>query len=489
MSISRNRPWGIARRFRPLWRRVCARLSRLPADSRGAISLVAVFAVMLLTMLLGMVMNVGRQADGKMRMQNAADAVAYSGGVALTRGMNTLAYTNHLLCEVFAMTAIMREGRDANASARIPEIVAAWKREAPEFASAPMDKFRVLASAIPPKVDAEQQMVDAYAAWIAALSDATLPIFEMILAEELIPKYQRAVAAIFPEIAQMAAIEIAARNGRPDHGRGPMIGVLWRTDVVPVGLDETYQPTLPVVDPQMAPDPDYRTLARRQRNNWAMTYLNTWNGINMAGFDRVATLTQFGQLWRSFTCGQLRKLLDEEYPETNLVYQIHREARSPYFQDRFMFVGVVYWRKLPDMMPGVFRAPLASDAVTYAQVRMFVPAPKLQWQHESQGGGGNPGISLGGVPGHSAMLVPDEPADPTANPGGPGRWVVRYEPVPTHWDLLNQHWTCQLVPAVGPNLSMILGTSPPIAEFGAANLRLPNTAALDDRMITNISPH
>jgi len=46
-----------------------------------------------------------------------------------------------------------------------------------------------------------------------------------------------------------------------------------------------------------------------------------------------------------------------------------------------------------------------------------------------------------------------------------------------------------LVPAVGPNLSMILSTSPPIAEFGAANLRLPNMAALDDRMITNISPH
>ena len=68
-------------------------------------SIVSVFAVMFLVMLLGMVMNVGRQVDGKIRMQNAADAAAYSGGVVLARGMNTLAFTNHLLCDVFAVTA------------------------------------------------------------------------------------------------------------------------------------------------------------------------------------------------------------------------------------------------------------------------------------------------------------------------------------------------------------------------------------------------
>ena len=59
-----------------------------------------------------MVMNVGRHVDGKLRMQNAADSAAYSGGVVLARGMNTLAFTNHLLCDVFAVTAILREARD-----------------------------------------------------------------------------------------------------------------------------------------------------------------------------------------------------------------------------------------------------------------------------------------------------------------------------------------------------------------------------------------
>ena len=43
-------------------------------------------------------------------MQNAADAAAYSGGVVLTRGLNSLAFTNHLMSEVFAMTGLDARG-------------------------------------------------------------------------------------------------------------------------------------------------------------------------------------------------------------------------------------------------------------------------------------------------------------------------------------------------------------------------------------------
>ncbi len=73
-------------------------------------SIVSVFAFMILAMLLGMVMNVAYQVDGKVKMQNAADAATYSGGIVIARGMNTLAFMNHLLCDVFATTAILREG-------------------------------------------------------------------------------------------------------------------------------------------------------------------------------------------------------------------------------------------------------------------------------------------------------------------------------------------------------------------------------------------
>ena len=56
----------------------------------------------MLTMLLGMVMNVGRDVDAKIRLQNTADAVALSGGTVMARGLNVLAFTNHLLFDVCA---------------------------------------------------------------------------------------------------------------------------------------------------------------------------------------------------------------------------------------------------------------------------------------------------------------------------------------------------------------------------------------------------
>src|SRR5947207_15891325 len=87
----------------------------LHRDERGSISLATVFALLLLTMLLGMVINVGRQVDNKVKLQNAADAATYSGGVVLARGMNSLAFSNHMLTEVFAVTGFMSKGRDLKA--------------------------------------------------------------------------------------------------------------------------------------------------------------------------------------------------------------------------------------------------------------------------------------------------------------------------------------------------------------------------------------
>ena len=87
-----------------------AALSRFHADERGSISFATVFAVLLLTMLLGMVINTGRQIDNKVKLQNAADASTYSGGVVLARGMNSLAFSNHMLCEVFAPHRFLPRG-------------------------------------------------------------------------------------------------------------------------------------------------------------------------------------------------------------------------------------------------------------------------------------------------------------------------------------------------------------------------------------------
>ena len=72
-------------------------IGRIHHDQSGSISVVTVFAFIFLTMVLGMLMNVGRHADRKVKIQNAADAATMSGATVLARGMNTLVFTNHLI--------------------------------------------------------------------------------------------------------------------------------------------------------------------------------------------------------------------------------------------------------------------------------------------------------------------------------------------------------------------------------------------------------
>src|SRR5258708_7641209 len=94
-------------------RRVAARLGALPRDERGTISILSVITIFVLATVLGMVINAGRQVDEKIRMQNAADAATYSGSVVVARGLNALAFANHVEAEVFALTAYWRAARDA----------------------------------------------------------------------------------------------------------------------------------------------------------------------------------------------------------------------------------------------------------------------------------------------------------------------------------------------------------------------------------------
>lgn len=447
----------------PLWQ-LPARLHR---NERGTISIVSVFAMLLLAMLLGMVLNVGRHVDGKVKMQNAADAATYSGGVVLARGMNTLAFTNHLLCDVFALTAFMREARDGNAASFAPSILAAWSEIGPVFASSGFEKFDRMGQAISEKVPLEQRMVTSYHQWASASSELMLPVLEQILAEEQIPEFQRALVLTTPLLAQRATAEIARRHGETSPDRGRLHGVLWRTLVDPVGgqLEESSS-TLPVVDPVLGTEPDqedYLETAQRQRRQLARRYLSDWNDASLRVFDLEAKMSQFSNLWRGFTCGQLERLLEEEYPERNLLYQIRRRTPSQqigsnqHLEDRFMFVGVAYWPKLPEMLPGLFSNPQVADAQTFAQVMLFIPQPRLVKGWRRIGDEGDGSIDLGGVPGDMVELPGDrQPTDP----GADWEWYVVRQGRPRQWDLLNQNWTCQLVPATASTIPEILQTDP-----------------------------
>src|SRR5579863_9847561 len=92
---------------------IAGRLRALSRDERGTISMLSVITIFVLAVVLGMVVNAGRQVDEKVRMQNAADAATYSGGVVVARGLNALAFANHVESEVFALTAYWRAARDA----------------------------------------------------------------------------------------------------------------------------------------------------------------------------------------------------------------------------------------------------------------------------------------------------------------------------------------------------------------------------------------
>jgi Flp pilus assembly protein TadG len=445
------------------------RASRLHRDEQGTISIVSVFAMLLLAMLLGMVLNVGRHIDGKIKMQNAADAAAYSGGVVLARGMNTLAFTNHLLADVFALTAFMREAQEQNASSFVPSVLAAWSEIGPVFASSGFEKFDRLGRAITQKVPLEQQMVTTYSQWASASSELMLPVLEDILAEEQIPEFQRALVQATPHLAQFATAEIARRHGLTSPDRGRMDGVLWRTNVDPVGgRSEEDLRTLPAVDPVLDMEIDqeeYFEVARRQRRQLAERYLADWNNESLRVFDLEAKMSQFGNLWRGFTCGQLNKLLEEDYPDTNLPHVIRRRTATEgntnqYLEDHFMFVGVAYWPKLDEMLPGLFKNPIESDAQTFAQVMLFVPEPRLvkRWRSVESSGGG---AGLGGVPGD----IIDLPAEGESENSEPGReWYVVRQGRPRHWDLLNQNWTCQLVPATSGAIQAILESDPGLSS-------------------------
>ncbi len=415
-------------------------------DQNGSISIVSVFAVIFLALVFGMVMNIGRHTDRKVKMQHGADAAAYTGGVVLARSMNTLAFTNHLLADVFGLTAYLREARDRNSQQLSEPVLQAWVRMAPTFRTAPLPKFSQLTDAIPPKVVLERNLISVFSEQNAAISEQLLPVMEEILAFEMIPEFQRALVAATPRLANVAATEIARRHGEADAGLSggtAMACVMWRTDGIPFGNESSADlTTLPVADPVFdftEFQPRYFRNALVQRNSLSHRYLGQLNNTMLPAFDRVAKMSQFSNLWRGITCGYLNDLL-AEYPDRNLPMQLrasHLQQISPseYIDQEFMFVGVSYWNSMPERLPGLFQNPHDSDDVTFTQIRLFIPRNRL-------------------------VYSPSLPTDLEIH--RLGRYTAR--------SLINQSWTTQIVPATNRAIPTILHTQPPDLTVQAPNL-------------------
>lgn len=517
---------------------------RLHRNERGILTLASVFALFLFTILLIMIVNVATHLDDKINRQNAADASAYSGGVVLARGMNTISYTNHLLMDVFAVTAFLREGRNRQSEQIAPEILDEWEKTGQRFTTAEFQKFRDLGEAIIAKsarqpVGKDRRLVTAFGNLTAAASDFALPVFDYILRGDsqngqmpqgstpasnpqggLIPQFQRLVIQMIPPLAQQVTNDIAWRHGlrnrdlnnlpnpptSEQNGRGPQSAMLWRMSVQPVGYPDETQPlvrTLPVVDPcPFANDfyavpngDDYFHLAVLQRQELAKHYLELWTRDKLQLFDTKAQMPRFSHLWRIFTCAELDRLLNEEYPQSNLPMMIRladtntdwdtlrrgadSEAINRNLERDFQFLGVVYRDHQKESGPGLFKNPLArhAEAITFTQISLFLPRPR---RYLSTGGSSSQ-IGLGGTFGFSSGVpVPPPPATGPVRPEDE-RWPR--ENWPTHWDLLNQNWTVRIVPATASTIPDILQTPPD------DNTRTPNLSGATVEQLNRVNTH
>jgi hypothetical protein len=143
-------------------------------------------------------------------------------------------------------------------------------------------------------------------------------------------------------------------------------------------------------------------------------------------------------------------------------------------------------------MPGLFSNPMESDSQAYAQVMVFVPEPRLVKKRGRRcDSPSRPDVNIGGVPGDLVSFPATDETDPI-DPEEESEWVVCRQGRPRHWDLLNQNWTCQLVPATASGLVDILQTDPrgmsPVIDT-QLELRLPNLAGLDADMVRKLSTH
>ena len=470
------------------------RCAGLHFDQSGSISIASVFAVLLLAFLLGMVMNSSLQVDQKVKMQNAADAATASGAVVMGRSLNTVAFTNHLLCDVFALTAFMRAAQDRKAESLTPEILDNWARVGPAFAESEFDKFADLGVAIQDKVPHEREVVRTFSDWAAAASELMLPVFEQILREERIAEFQRDLVRTTPQLAQAATEEVARRHGQAWPRSTKLSGVLWQTNGEPVTaslLTEAGSVVDPVLD-DLPGRPNYAADARLQRFELAHRYLRNWNDESLPLFDGFVKMSQFSSLWRIFTGGHLQKLLEQDYPDINWPFQIRTRLGeiadlNGHLEQYFMVIGVVYREKMSDRIPGVFRNPVAPDTAAYAQAMVFVPRRRLIKVWPGAGGGGfgesaGTGIPGQGLGGGQPPPPPTPPPPPPPPPPGGGNdppseqeiqpFVVRQDIRfhPEDWSLINQNWTAQLVPATCGRIPQILSTPPDSLSSSAFDL-------------------
>ena len=162
-------------------------------------------------------------------------------------------------------------------------------------------------------------------------------------------------------------------------------------------------------------------------------------------------MSQFMGLFRTAACAQLDKLLNLEFPNTNVPMILRNFDQPPDLESAYMYVAVVYRRHVEAMAPRFFRNPLdaTSDGQTFTEVSLFIP----QRRHVC-----------------CPWSWPQTRYDQFGNPYTV--WIENMEGLSHEWSTFNQNWTAKLVPATAEVIPDILATNP---GGPAGGVRTPTT--------------
>lgn len=80
--------------------------SSLVNDQQGNMAVINIVTVMLFVILISFILNISEIAKRKIEQQAVADSVAYSSGCWMTRGMNAVTATNHVMGELTAVVIV-----------------------------------------------------------------------------------------------------------------------------------------------------------------------------------------------------------------------------------------------------------------------------------------------------------------------------------------------------------------------------------------------
>jgi len=371
-------------------------------DESGVISLLTVFVLLGLTMMLLAMINIAKQIDAKVRRQNAVDAATRSAASTVARGMNAVAFANHLEADVFAIAALLSalEGTDTP-----------WTGQYAPLRS----------------------------------------LFDQMLAERAVSAFRTDVILQTPRLASRTMREIARRHGLKQTaleteqqsgaagtGTSTFATVLWGTKET----DDEY-PELPIDDLELFPTS--RTFeAILRRNEIARRNLSSWigelgNALEARQLPMPPGLPQRAR-------DRLDELLDVIYPSANVPALLAMDGENP---RNLQYLGIVYGAHVSEMAPRMYRNPLRNnaDAVAFAQARVFLPVHRYRWSTgRSVRDDGTVVESLGWI---TRITSPDGAVSESNN----------YDGWPQTWDTFSQNWTAQLVPATWTSIPQMLSSS------------------------------